>query len=114
MSNWYMVSVIYKIMLVLEENIANSLPYSYFNKLSKEISTIRSQTQAMLCLARQLPTARHYILLDTIYMSEEQRKQHDARNFQNISTVSLVLKNSKCINFLIAELKWEFLYFYIE
>jgi hypothetical protein len=85
-------------------NVAKLLLYSHFHRLSTEISTISSQTSAMLCLVRQTPNARRCMLSDAISVSREQRKQQGS-NFQNISNVSWIFIKSKCGNLLTAESK---------
>lgn len=93
-------------------NVAKSLPYSDFQRLSTEGSTISSKTSATLCLVRQQATALHCVVLGAISVSRELRKQH-ASNFKNVSDVSLSSINSSRTDLRTDESQGKCLYLYI-
>jgi hypothetical protein len=89
----------------------NSLPYSYFHRLSTEVNTNGLQTSAKLCFSEAVANCA---VLRVVRRHVSEQREQRASNFQNISNVSLIFINSKCIDLLGAGSKGKFLYFYIE
>jgi hypothetical protein len=92
------------------ENIAKSLPYSYFHRLTRsQHHWVTNIYQFVFIEAVANCTALRVVRRHL----SEQREQR-ASNFQNISNVSLIFISSTCINLLRPGSKGKFLYFYIE